>query len=1002
MQTIASLANRLDMTPDEAVKTLKKIGFEVEGVHTEISDSQIDTLISIEEDPSALDEILKKKQKEEEAARKRTERLQQAAKKAAAKRKASAKKKPAAKKKKATAKKPETTDEPAAEAEIIAPAAEIVEVPAEEAAPAEAPAAPEAEIITPEAAPPAEAPPAADVPPAAEAPVAEAAPEAAPVAETAPEAEAAPPEEPVAEQPPVEPTPAPAPAPVDSRIIAEILPDEEIVPSATDADGSEVVPDDAGSGGLLARAEKKHAEEEKRRAHRAANPPPIDLPVPDPDVVAAVIRRNEEKERMRQGGPSRPGDRPGDRPGGTAGARAPRKGTRDDQPPRPGAPPATPGGPAPEQRTGPRKTGKTAKKKRLRTERTRALEDTLRRDAAAAVREFTAGGMLGGARKKKRRRNYRDGDPLAESTPVIGGTIEIEGPLTVEQLSEAMDWPVNEIILALMDHDIMATKNEVLDIDLVRELAESNNYTVVLAIPEEEDLLKETPDDPESLVFRAPVITVMGHVDHGKTSFLDSVRKANVVAGEAGGITQHIAAYDVPTPSGRVVFLDTPGHEAFTSMRARGSQVTDIVVLVVAADDGVKPQTIEAIDHAKAAGVPVVVAVNKIDKPDAQPERVRQELTKYELVDEAWGGTTVMRDISALNGDGIDDLLEMLVLQAEMLELKANPDKPARATVLESEISKGQGPVAWVLVQSGTLRTGDVFLAGETYGRVRTITSSRGENIDVAPPSTPVLVTGFNDPPAAGDTFAVVAEERIARNIAERRATFSKHRKGVAKKHVTLEDFHERMLSGEQKTLNIIVKADVQGSVDVLEQSFAKIGNEEVGINVVHSGVGGVNESDVMLASASDAVIIGFHVTANAKVQKLAEQEGVELRTYRIIYEAIDDLRSALEGLLTPDVKEVIVGHAEVRQVFRSSALGNIAGCMQLDGETERGSRARLLRDDVVIHEGRIGSVRRNKDDVKSVATGFECGIKLERYEGVEVGDVIETYKLENVAKILA
>jgi translation initiation factor IF-2 len=501
---------------------------------------------------------------------------------------------------------------------------------------------------------------------------------------------------------------------------------------------------------------------------------------------------------------------------------------------------------------------------------------------------------------------------------------------------------------------------------------------------------------------RNPVVTVMGHVDHGKTTLLDKVRTANVAAGEAGGITQHIAAYHVELPTGGVTFLDTPGHEAFTQMRARGAHVTDVVVLVVAANDGVKPQTIEAIDHAKAAEVPIVVAINKCDLGNAQPDRVRQELTQYGLLDEQWGGKTVMKDISAKMGVGVEDLMELLVIQAEMLDLKANPTKRAKGAIIESEITIGLGPVAWVLVQNGTLRVGDAFLAGTTYGRVRSMTNSKGEEIQEAGPSMPVVVTGFNSPPDAGDVFIVTQEERLARSIAEKRAAAQRLKKGPAVKHMTLEDFHARVAGSEQKTLQVIVKGDVQGSVDVLVTSLAKLGNEEVKVTVVHSGVGAVNESDVLLASASDAVVIGFHVTANPKVKKLAEAEGVDIRTYRIIYEMLEEIRSALEGLLTPDKKEVVTGHIEVRRIFHSSALGNIAGCYVQDGEVTRGVSARLIRDGVIVYQGRIDSLRREKDDARSVSTGFECGLKLEKYDDIQVGDIVEVFKIEQVAKILA
>ncbi|MDZ4857986.1 MAG: translation initiation factor IF-2 [Candidatus Hydrogenedentes bacterium] len=705
---------------------------------------------------------------------------------------------------------------------------------------------------------------------------------------------------------------------------------------------------------VLAEAEQMQEEEEERKIKAASKP----LAKPDPAVVAEVQRKAAELTAKRLAQKQQEARRAG--------------------------------------------TGKTARKKQKRAERQRAA-DTIQRNAAVAVNQYLASGQFGAGPRKRKRKKYRADTGEYEIVEELtdSNVIEVEETMSVEELANTMGIATNDLILDMMDLNILATKNQELTIDVIRKLAEPKGFEVQSVIPEETDLLVETPDNPEDLVPRSPVITVMGHVDHGKTTFLDRVRSANVAGGEAGGITQHIAAYDVPIGNGRVVFLDTPGHEAFTAMRARGAQCTDIVVLVVAADDGVMPQTVEAIDHAKAAEVPIVVAVNKIDKPDAQPERIRQELVRYDLMDEAWGGKTIIKDISAKQSIGVDELLELLVLQAEMLELKANPKKPARGTVIESEISRGQGPVAWVLVQSGTLRVGDNFLAGETYGRVRSIHTARGENVPEAGPSTPVVVTGFSAPPDAGDTFLAVADERTARAIAEKRSTYAKLKQGAGVRRVTLEDFHEHLREGEKNVLNVVLKADVQGSVNVFESSLAKAGTEEVQVKIVHSGVGGINESDVMLASASNAVIIGFHVTASPKAQKLAEQQGVDVRSYRIIYEAIQEVRLALEGMLAPESKEVVTGHVEIRQVFRSSALGNIAGCYVLDGEISRTSLVRLTRDGVVVHEGKLGSLKRQKDDAKTVATGFECGIKLEGYEDIKPGDVIESYRIEAVKRTL-
>jgi len=1002
MQTVASLAKRLDMTAEEAVATLCKLGFDVEGVETDIDDDQCDLLIDVDEDPSALDAYLQERKKEEEARRKKAERLQKAAKKAAAK-------KAAAKKKKAAAEVvvEETEAKESEEAEVAPPeeAPEVIVVETEPPAPESTPA--ETEKEAPEVAPVVE-----------EAPVVEAKPEivpeeqsepveSAPPAETSvPEvaAEAAPAEQEVPATPPA--TAPDEPAAVEEAPVAEILPPADPDSPTADSDKPRRGADAPAHESTLAKAEILHDKEEEEREAKPAKPakPARPLPTPDPDVVAAVIRRDREKRL----GITRTGGAPGGpRNRGAAGGPG---GGRDNAnaPARPGraAPPSIEEEGRREQqfRNAPRKPsaagGKAVRKKPKRAERARVIESHLRRDAAAAVREFQSGAGGAGSKKRKKKRQM-DAEPVVVEK--VGGTIEVDETMTVEQVADAMSVPVNDLILDLMDDNMMVTKNQSLDIDVIRKLASKRDYEVQSIIPEEDDVLTEEPDDPADLQFRAPVVTIMGHVDHGKTSLLDVVRKANVVDGEAGGITQHIAAYDVELAGGRIVFLDTPGHEAFTQMRSRGASVTDVVVLVVAADDGVKPQTIEAIDHAKAAEVPIVVAINKCDKPEAQPDKVRAELANYGLQDDQWGGDVTMKNVSAHSGEGINELMELLVLESEMLELKANPDKKGRGAIVEAELSLGHGPVAWVLVQSGTLRVGDIFLSGETYGRVRTMTNSKGRQVKEADPSTPVLVTGFSSVPEAGDQFFVLEEERIARSIADKRAAHKRQKRGASSsKHMTLEDFHALMEGVEQKTLNIIIKADAQGSADVLVSSFAKLGNEEVSINVVHSGVGGVNESDVLLAGASDAVIIGFHVTANAKVKAMAEEEGVDIRTYLIIYEAIDEVQRALEGMLTPDKKEVIVGHAEIRQVFRSSKVGNIAGSIQLDGETVRGAMARLIRDDVVIYTGKIATVRREKDEVKSVSQGFECGLKLERFDDIQVGDIIETYRVESVAKKLA
>ncbi|HOV34001.1 MAG TPA: translation initiation factor IF-2, partial [Candidatus Hydrogenedens sp.] len=618
------------------------------------------------------------------------------------------------------------------------------------------------------------------------------------------------------------------------------------------------------------------------------------------------------------------------------------------------------------------------------------------KEATATVKEFKSFRPAFHLKKKKRRKervSILDESMEKIEVPVI----EVSGPMTVENLSQILDVSPSDIIVDLMDLNIMATKNQLIDLDTIRFIAEKYGVDVQLVIPEEEEILLEEIDNSEDLVPRAPVVTVMGHVDHGKTSLLDRVRSTNVAATESGSITQHIAAYEVMTTSGKVVFLDTPGHEAFTQMRARGAKITDIVVLVVAADDGVQPQTIEAIDHAKAAEVPIIVAINKCDKPEAQPDRVRQELVAYDLIDEAWGGKTIMKNISAKTGEGVNELLELIILQSQMMDLKANPKKKARGTVIEAEMSRGFGPVAWVLVQNGTLSTGDICLVGSTFGKIRAMFNSKGEHIREALPSTPVLISGLEELPDAGDTFVAVDDEKKARLIAEKRQEIKKFQKGEPAKVITLEEFHNLVELGEQKKLYILVKADVQGSADVLKSSLSGLGNEQVSVEIVRSSVGEINESDVLLAQVSKAVIIGFNVGVNPRAQKLAEETGVEIRKYEIIYDILEDVRKALSGLLKPILQEVVLGHAEIRQIFKSSSLGNIAGCFQLDGITVRGALARIIREGKVIYEDRISSLKRGKDDVREISTGFECGIKLEKFEDIKEGDIIETYRMEEI-----
>ncbi|HQO43642.1 MAG TPA: translation initiation factor IF-2, partial [Bacillota bacterium] len=514
-----------------------------------------------------------------------------------------------------------------------------------------------------------------------------------------------------------------------------------------------------------------------------------------------------------------------------------------------------------------------------------------------------------------------------------------------------------------------------------------------------EVLLKTEEDRPEDLRPRPPVVTIMGHVDHGKTSLLDAIRQTNVIATEAGGITQHIGAYTVTIGDRKIAFLDTPGHEAFTAMRARGAKVTDIAVLVVAADDGVMPQTVEAINHAKAADVALIIAINKIDKPGANPDRVKQELTEYGLVSEEWGGDTIMVPVSAKKREGISELLEMILLVAEMQELKANPNKKGKGTVIEAELDKGKGPVATVLIQDGSLSLGDYFIVGSTHGKVRGMIDDKGKRIKKAGPSTPVEIQGLDEVPDAGDIFIVVDDEKTAKTISEKRKEKQRLSQIQSKQTVSLEELFNQIQEGKVKELNIILKADVQGSVEAVRQSLARLSNEEVKVNTIHGGVGAITESDVMLASASNAIIIGFNVRPQPMAIALAEKEKVDIRLYRVIYNAIEDVEAAMKGMLEPEYKEVLLGHAEVRATFKASAVGTIAGCYVTDGKINRNNDIRVIRDGIVIHEGKLASLKRFKDDAKEVNAGYECGLNIEKFNDIKEGDIIESYTTEAVPR---
>ena len=599
-------------------------------------------------------------------------------------------------------------------------------------------------------------------------------------------------------------------------------------------------------------------------------------------------------------------------------------------------------------------------------------------------------------RQEERNRMQKLQLEVAKKQPL---KVEIPDEISVGELASRMKKTASEVIKQLFKLGVFASVSDVIDYDtaalVAMELGCKVEKEVIVTV--EERLIDDHEDKPEDLVPRAPVVVVMGHVDHGKTSLLDYIRHANVVSGEAGGITQHIGAYTVEINGSPITFLDTPGHEAFTSMRARGAMVTDIAILVVAADDGIMPQTIESINHAKAANIPVVVAINKMDTIGANPDRIKQQLTEYDLVPEEWGGDTIVCPISAKTGMGIDNLLENLVVLAEVQELKANPNRAAKGTVIEARLDKGRGPIMTVLVQNGTLKAGDIIIAGTAVGRVRTMINDKGQRVTEAGPSTPVEISGLSEVPSAGDVFNAVADERMARELAEERRVQQMNNSMGGTKKVSLEDIFSQIKSGEMKTLNIIVKADVQGSAEAVKSSLEKISNDEVRVKVIHSAVGAINESDVMLAATSGAIIVGFNVRPDNAARDSAARSNVDMRMYRVIYDCINEIEAAMKGMLAPQFKEVIIGHAEVRETYKVSKVGTVCGCYCTDGKIQRGCEVRVLRDNIVIHEGELASLRRFKDDVKEVASGYECGMQVEKFNDIKIGDVIECFVMEQI-----
>ena len=592
--------------------------------------------------------------------------------------------------------------------------------------------------------------------------------------------------------------------------------------------------------------------------------------------------------------------------------------------------------------------------------------------------------------------------PAPQSVETIVREVLVPETISVSELAHKMSVKAAEVIKVFMNLGQMVTINQVIDQETAMIVIDEMGHKAKLAKTDDpESFLEDNPDKDIPLAGRAPVVTVMGHVDHGKTSLLDHIRTSRVASGEAGGITQHIGAYHVETPKGMVTFLDTPGHEAFTAMRARGAQATDIVILVVAADDGVMPQTVEAVDHAKAGETPMIVAVNKIDKNEANPEKVKQELSQHEVVPEDWGGDTMFAHVSAKTGEGIDALLESVLLQAELLDLKAPVDAPARGVVVESRLDKGRGPVATILVQSGTLKRGDIVLAGAVFGRVRAMMDEGGRQIQSAGPSIPVEIQGLSDVPTAGEELIVLQDEKKAREIALFRQGKFREVKLAKQQAAKLDNMFDQLKTGDVKSLALVVKSDVQGSSEALAHSLTRLSTEEVQVNIVHAGVGGINESDVNLALASNAVIIGFNTRADVTARKLMQTHGIDVRYYNVIYDAVDEVKSALSGLLSPDKKEENLGLVEIRQVFRISKVGAVAGCYVLEGLVKRGSSVRLLRDNVVVHEGELDTLKRFKDDVKEVKSGFECGLSLKNYSDIKEGDQLEVFEVVEVARTL-
>lgn len=708
---------------------------------------------------------------------------------------------------------------------------------------------------------------------------------------------------------------------------------------------------------------------------------------PKPGINPAANGANNANKNKRKRIPSKPGDV---RPGGTG---APGQ-NRPGQPGQGGKGPIRPGGGGFQKGNRPAIVAKVE-----------PTEEEVKNQIRETLEKLQGKGGKSKAAKYRRdkRDSHRQKSEDEQRTLEEGSkTLKVTEFVTVGEIATMMDVPITKVIGTCMSLGIMVTMNQRLDAETLTIVADEFGYDVEFITTDLEENIQIEEDREEDLVSRAPIVTVMGHVDHGKTSLLDYIRKENVIAGESGGITQHIGAYGVTLDNGqKIAFLDTPGHEAFTAMRARGAQVTDIAIIVIAADDDIMPQTKEAISHAQAAGVPIIFAINKVDKPNANPEKIKERLAGMNLLVEDWGGKIQSHDISAKAGTGVKELLEKVLLEAEILDLKANPDRYATGTVVEAQLDKGKGYVATILVQNGTLRVGDYMLAGKNHGKIKAMHDERGHALKEAGPSTPVSVLGLDGAPTAGDKFNVFEDEREAKQIAVKRTQLQREQSVRTQRHITLAEIGRRIALGQFKELNIILKGDVDGSVEALSDSFSKLSTEEIQINIIHKGVGAITETDVMLASASDAIIIGFNVRPAGNARQLADKEEIDIRNYSIIYDAIDDLKDAMEGMLSPEMKEEVTGTAEIREIFKISKVGSIAGCMVTDGKIFRSSRIRLIREGVVVHTGELTALKRFKDDVKEVSKGYDCGIQIKGYNDIEMNDIIEAFQEVAVKKKL-